>query len=158
MRRALLLVLVAACFDHEQMLEDQELPPLESAPAQGDFAAFMACMQLDDFVASNMAGAWSTVASDTGACTTCHTADGMFSGDAQRFFDDLKHRTYVQVQFFTFDRTTNVVDVNTETIPRVGKAVAPYGEHPRFNATKGLDATFDLYDRTIERLAARNCQ
>ena len=159
MRIVLALALLTACVDREQMFErdDLEAAPVEPG-AQGDFAAFMACMHIDDFVASNMAGAWSAVASDSGACTSCHTADGMFSGDPQRFFDDLKQRTYVQVQFFTFDRTKEAVDVNTETIPSVGKAVAPYANHPRFNATKAIDATYDLHDRTVARLAAGDCR
>lgn len=136
--------------------EDQEAPPADASP-MGDFGAFIGCMQLDDFVASNMAQAWSTLESQN-TCTSCHTADGMFSGDSQRFFEDLKHRTYVQIQFFTYDRVQGIVDVNTTTIPRVGKATAPYVEHPRFNATKGLDATFDFHDRTMARLAAGTCQ
>lgn len=157
MRIVLALTLLTACVDREQMLEPHEDEQAAPAP-HGDFAEFMACMHIDDFVASNMAGAWSAIASDSGTCTSCHTADGMFSGDAQRFFDDLKRRTYVQVQFFRFDRTRSAVDVNTETIPAVGKALAPYAAHPRFNATKGIDATYDLHDRTIARLAAGNCR
>jgi hypothetical protein len=157
-RVTLLLVLLAACFDSEQMLErdEQEGPPVEPNP-QGDFAAFVACLSYDDFVASNMAGAWSQVTSDAGSCTSCHNADGMFSGDARRFFDDLKSRTYVQIQFFTFDRAQQIVDVNTETIPRIGKSIAPYADHPRFNANKGIDATYDLHERTINRLVSGTC-
>lgn len=141
--------------------DEPDIPPFDlTAAAQGDFAAFMACMHYDDFVASNMALAWSTIAmtNQTGTCTGCHVADGMFSGDSQTFFDTLKQRTYVQVQFFTFDRVNDTVDVNEETIPLVGKAVAPYVEHPRFNANKGLDATYDLYQRTMTRLASGNCR
>ena len=157
MRLALALaILLVSCATDDRMLESndqEEAPPVQ--PAQGDFADFIACIHFDDFVAANMAGAWSTLDNN---CTTCHRADGMFSGDATRFFDDLKHRTYVQIQFFTFDRTTETVEVNTETIPRIGKALAPYTEHPRFNATKGLAATADLYDRTLARMAAGTCQ
>jgi len=163
MRRILLLLALTSCIDGDQMIErdEPEIPPFDLSSAQtGDFAAFMACMNYDDFVASNMAPAWSTIAmtNQTGTCTGCHTADGMFSGDAQEFFDTLKQRTYVQVQFFTFDRVNDVVDVNEETIPRVGKAVVPYTEHPRFNANKGLDATYALYQRTMTRLASNNCK
>ena len=163
MRRALLLLVLTSCFDDAQMIERDEpdIPAVDIAQApQGELAAFIACMQFDDFVASNMATAWSTLTmtSHTGTCTSCHTADGMFSGDARRFFDDLKQRTYVQIQFFTFDRANDVVEVNETAIPRVGKAVAPYGEHPRFNANKGLDATWDLYQRTMARLAAGTCR
>jgi hypothetical protein len=156
--RVALLLLLAACFDNEQMFErdEQEGAPVEPGP-QGDFAAFMACLNYDDFVASNMAGAWSQIASDVGTCTSCHNADGMFSGDSQRFFDDLKRRTYVQIQFFTFNRAQQIVDVNSETIPRIGKSVAPYTDHPRFNANKGIDATYDLHERTLARLTADNC-
>ena len=158
--RVLAFLLLAACVDQEPMLErdEQEGPPVDASP-MGDFTAFISCMHLDDFIASNMATAWATLESPTGAtCTSCHTADGMFSGDPQKFFDDLKRRTYVQIQFFTYNRTQGIVDVNTTTIPRVGKAVAPYAEHPRFNATKGIDATYDFHDRTMARLAAGNCQ
>jgi cytochrome c553 len=158
--RVALLLLLAACVDQEPMLErdEQEGPPVDASP-MGDFGAFIQCMSYDDFVASNMAQAWASLASTDGAtCTSCHTTDGMFSGDAQRFFSDLKQRTYVQIQFFTFDRAQGIVDVNTTTIPRVGKAVAPYAEHPRFNATKGIDATYDFHERTLARLAAGNCQ
>ena len=157
--RVALLLLLAACFDSEQMLErdEQAGAPVEEPNPQGDFAAFMACLDYDDFALSNMAGAWAQVASDAGACTSCHNADGMFSGDPRKFFDDLKSRTYVQIQFFTFDRAQQIVDVNTETIPRVGKSVAPYADHPRFNANKAIDATYDLHARTLDRLAARTC-
>lgn len=159
MRFVISIALLAGCFSSEQMVErdEDDLPVIEQMP-RGDFATFIACMQFEDFVAADMAGAWASVKSATGACTACHATDGMFSGDARRFFDDLKHRTYLQVQLFTFDREADVVGVNTETIPNIGKAVAPYVEHPRFNATKGLDATFDLYDRTLARLAAGDCR
>ena len=163
MHRALLLAILASCMDGDQMIErdEPELPPFDLTEAsQGDFAAFMACMSYDDFVASNMATAWSTIAmtNQAGTCTGCHVADGMFSSDSHKFFDTLKQRTYLQVQFFTFDRAADTVDVNDETIPRVGKAVAPYVDHPRFNANKGLDATYDLYQRTMTRVASNDCR
>jgi hypothetical protein len=158
--RLVLCLLLAGCVtsSDDRMLEGNDVVdpgPLEPAEPQGDFAAFIACIHYDDFVASNMADAWSTVGDN---CTTCHTNDSMFSNDPVRFFDDLKHRTYVQVQFFTWDRTTETVEVNEETIPRIGKAVAPYAAHPKFDAHKGIQATFDLHERTNARLAAGTCQ
>lgn len=157
MRLAFCLLIAGCVTGDERMLESNDVaqgPTLEQAP-QGDFATFIACIHFDDFVASNMTTAWNSVGED---CTSCHTADGMFSGDPVRFYDDLKHRTYIQIQFFMYDRSTETVEVNTETIPRIGKAVAPYQQHPRFNANQGLAATADLYDRTLARLAAGNCQ
>jgi hypothetical protein len=144
MRWALCLVLAGCVASDDRMLEatDIEAPTVEP---QGDFAAFIACISYEDFAASNIATAWSA---DT-TCTSCHRADGMFSGDPVRFFDDLKHRTYVQVQFFTWDRSTETVEVNEPTMPR---------EHPKFDAQKGIQATFDLHERTNARLAAGTCQ
>lgn len=152
---ALLLVAGGCVTDDGRMLESNEVkePTLERTPA-GDFAEFIACIDYGDFVAANMTTAWRI----DDSCTSCHTADGMFSGDPARFFDDLKHRTYIQVQFFTWDRTTETVEVNTESIPRIGKSVAPYASHPKFDAHAGIQATFDLHDRTNTRLAAGNCQ
>lgn len=125
MRLALAFVLLtAACVDGNPMLERDELEPPEAelAPA-GAFAAFMSCMRYDDFVASNMQSAWTMT--------------------PEAAFAQLKARTYVQLQYFRYDRVNDVVDVNEETMATAARVVA--------------DATNDLYQRTQTRLATKTC-
>jgi hypothetical protein len=126
MRLALAFALLsAACVDGNPMLERDELDAdtdAELAPA-GAFAAFMTCMRYDDFVASNMQSAWA------------------MAPDAA--FAQLKTRTYIQLQYFRYDRANDVVDINEETMATAARPVA--------------DATNDLYQRTQTRLATKTC-
>jgi hypothetical protein len=121
-----LLVLTAACVDGNPMLERDELeiPDTQGELAPlGAFAAFMTCMRYDDFVASNMQSAWAMA--------------------PEAAFAQLKARTYVQLQYFRYDRVNDVVDINEEAMATAARAVA--------------DATNDLYQRTQTRLATRTC-
>jgi hypothetical protein len=108
------------------MLERDELEvpdtQAELAPA-GAFAAFMTCLGYDDFVASNMQSAWAMA--------------------PEAAFAQLKNRTYVQLQYFRYDRVNDVVDLNEETMATAARSVA--------------DATNDLYQRTQTRLATKTC-
>lgn len=123
MRLALAFALLsAACVDGNPMLERDELD-VPDAELGGAFTAFMGCMRYDDFVASNMGSAWSMA--------------------PEAAFDQLKTRTYVQLQYFRYDRVNDVVDINEETMASASRAIA--------------DATNDLYQRTQTRLATKTC-
>lgn len=113
-----LLLLTAACLNGDNMLERDE--QVVDDQATGTFAAFFACMAYDDFVASNMQSAWSM--------------------DPVAAFAQLQTRTYVQLQYFSYDRAADVVDVNEDAVARAPKTVS--------------EATYDLYERTQVRLAA----
>ena len=138
--RALLLVAMLGCVDEAapvQPIDEQPAAPVDTS----EFGAFIACIERADFDAANMATAWASIAAQNQTCATCHT-DVEYSGDADAFFDALAQRTYVQLKFFAFE--DGAVVVNERTIPAVGKS----GAHPRFNASAGIAATRDLYERT----------
>jgi hypothetical protein len=161
---ALCIALLTGCVDGDGQMPDEPEVPVDPRPPQppppqepdATFAAFFACMTFDDFVAADMAGAWSGISAQNNTeCRDCHGTAVEYSGDAPAFFDQLKQRTYVQLKFFGYVNDTVVV--NETTIPNVGHAVAPHIEHPRFNPQAGMAATKDLYFRTQARLADGNC-
>jgi len=151
---------------------DDPIPPEPADPAPTDpsdpeppeislLRSWMQCMELSDFQASNMAGAWAnTITSNNTRCSACHEngADGFIATlDEQRFFDVLKGNKYFALMFFTVYGPADHVVVNDVTIPSISRGEVPHTQHPLFDASLGLAATSKFYDLTQARFLAGTC-
>lgn len=176
MRHLLVVVLLASCVDSSSGPEteppttvpepEMQTPPDETGdpgtptPATPDelIARWQQCMTFADFQTANVAPAWSSMlTSSNQKCTACHNAGAfsfMATVDAQQMFDVLKTNKYYLLEFVSIAPATAggyQVIFNDKTIPSVAAGQVPYAEHPRFNATAGMNAARNFYDLTSAR-------
>lgn len=95
--------------------------------------AFMACMDFDELVASNMTPTWSQL--NAQSCAQCHTGNGLSfiaSEDAERFFLKLSTDRLVAQTYYAIDLTggaANAHPVVSTVFEQLGTGA--YGAHPR---------------------------
>ncbi|HEY5928079.1 MAG TPA: hypothetical protein VIV11_40610 [Kofleriaceae bacterium] len=152
---------------------DSEMPPQDPTPETPTQAVervitqWQQCMQLADFQASNMAGAWSGLQTQQAlTCQGCHaTAAGGFIATAQAepFFNLIQMQKYLLIMFVIPDLSEGTgaakMIVNVPVFERVATGSEPHAQHPRFafpdNA--GMTALRDFHARTMARINAGGC-
>ena len=153
--------------DTEMPTPDDPTPETPGEAAERVIAQWQQCMQLADFQAANMAGAWSGLQTQQGlTCQGCHIqAAGGFLATAQTlaFFDTIKMERHLLLPFVIPDLSQGTAAakmiINAPLIESVATAAAPHAQHPRFahpnNA--GMTALRSFYDRTMLRINSGEC-
>lgn len=169
MRHLLVAVVLAGCVDSSTGPQDDP-PAAEPAPPEmpnpgtptptpetpdSVIARWQDCMTFSDFQTANMANAWANMQTSTGyKCTACHASGGngfIATTDAQQMFDVLAANKYYLLGHITLSPTAQgsyEVIVNENTIPAAGSGQVPHTEHPRYDATAGMNATRMFYNLT----------
>jgi hypothetical protein len=179
MRHLLVVILLASCVDSSsdpqgdppapddpepEMQTPPDMPePGTPTPATPDevIARWQQCMTFADFQTANMANAWASMSTTSNQkCTSCHVTGSfsfMATTNAQQMFDVLKMDKYYLLEFVSLAPAAQGggydVIFNDKTIPSVAAGQVPYAEHPRFDATVGMNAARTFYTLTNARCA-----
>lgn len=135
----------------------EEIPAL-SAAVDEELARYRGCMTATDFDDANMAS-WATVQSqDTQYCSNCHAngAGGFIAtGNVTAFYEALRARQDLFLQYITVDGGAGVANVNYESFYRIGSGADPHREHPRFDgfSNPGMQALMLFDMKTRERMS-----
>lgn len=116
------------------------------------------CMSLENFQASNMTQAWSTLGADNlQKCLNCHNGgvDGfLISANAEQFFTGLSTQTEYLIKYFSVDVAARKVIVGTGAFESANKIT----NHPTFPIENpGMVALKKFYDLTVARKEANQC-
>jgi hypothetical protein len=130
-------------------------PPFDVKAALKEWSG---CMSLENFQASNMTQAWSTLAADNlQKCLNCHNggvAGFLISANAQQFFTGLSTQAAYLIKYFSVDVAARKVVVGTGAFDSANKIVG----HPTFPIENaGMVALKKFYDLTVARKEANQC-
>ena len=137
---------------------EQSGQPLPIDPV-ARLAAWTGCMSLENFAASNMTTAWSTLGtSQNQSCLNCHNgglATFLVSADEAVFFRGVTEQKDFLLKYFTVGSAGEVI-VNTAAMRSAGENLEG---HPRFNPTTnaGMTALAELHPLTLARQTAGTC-
>jgi hypothetical protein len=139
----------------ERAGKDPPIPPFDVKAALKEWSG---CMSLENFQASNMTQAWSTLGADNlQKCLNCHNggvAGFLISANAQQFFTGLSTQAAYLVKYFSIDAAARKVIVGTGAFESANKIVG----HPTFPIENaGMVALKKFYDLTVARKEANQC-
>lgn len=125
------------------------------------------CMSYEDFVATNMSQAWAGVASDAGACESCHGTEAAgalaASTDPQTFFRALTESREVLLTFFAIDISSGIsspqIVVNADGLSRLASGSTTDGGHPKLSVDgPAMAALRSFYELTHARQLKQICE